>query len=249
MDRERFDTITRLAWTASSRRAALGLLIGAVLLGHDPVPGAAKPLAARKSKKRKSKKPAADPCYPGRACIPGPGRDNAGCDFSFSTTFRDRDASGSQLGKSSFRGADLRGADFQGADLGGACFVGADLEGAKLGGAALNGATFCNTVLPDGTVDDSGCDQTTPCCPPLELDCPDATIKCGIDDGAGFCSKVVGRLGPVARCGAGLCCGPCQNNDELYWTNQCNATFPECRAEGCVASDDGLAPCWTGCVG
>jgi hypothetical protein len=251
MDRDRFDAITRLAWTASSRRTALGLLIGAALLGHDLDSATARQQARRKGekKRKKSKNPTGDrQCYPGTRCVPGPGRDNAGCDFSFSTVFRDRDASGSQLGKSNFRGADLRGANLQGADLGGACLVGADLEGAKLGASVdLDGAIFCNTVMPDGNIDNSGCGKTTACCPPLEGDCPNEDVYCYSTDDQNVCLQPVNAFPSVGHCGDGLACCPCGHPDVDYWTTRCNQTFPECQGK-CKAIDGGsFLSCWSGC--
>ena len=81
------------------------------------------------------------------------------------------------LGETDLRGADLRGADLNGAylrsaNLSGADLGEADLRGAYLNGAYLNGAnlngsvlryatvtgvTLCNTIMPDGSVINSGC--------------------------------------------------------------------------------------------
>jgi hypothetical protein len=51
--------------------------------------------------------------------------------------------------------ASCRGADLSGADLSEATLV-----GAKLGGARLDTATFCDTIMPDGTV---GSPSSAPC--------------------------------------------------------------------------------------
>ena len=64
-----------------------------------------------------------------------------------------------------FRNADLRGAnltdanaingDFRGADLRGANLTNLDLTDADLRGALTDASTiFCNTVMPDGSVED-----------------------------------------------------------------------------------------------
>lgn len=83
-----------------------------------------------------------------------------------------RDFSDADLQGADFSGADLRGADFSGADLSGALFVGADLTGASFDGAVVEGAVFdgatvdagalepalrCQTVMPDGELDNSFC--------------------------------------------------------------------------------------------
>ncbi len=70
-----------------------------------------------------------------------------------------------------FAGACLQGATFRGAALGGstwggACLLGADFTGADLDGDAtlFDGALFCNTVMPDGRVNDRDCDTLPGCC-------------------------------------------------------------------------------------
>lgn len=155
MDRGQVDALPRLAAATASRRLALGAALGAAVLGREP--------AATRAR-RKKKKPART-CYPGRGCIPGAGRDNAGCDFSGSDLFRGLNAQGSQLRGTNFAGADLGGADLSGADLGNACLAGADLTDANLDGAKLKGAVLCGSTLPDGSRDDSGCGAGTACCP------------------------------------------------------------------------------------
>ena len=62
------------------------------------------------------------------------------------------DLSGAEL-----RGADLSGADLSGADLSGAELRGADLRGADPRGAEMKGIRLCNTMMPDGSITDSGC--------------------------------------------------------------------------------------------
>lgn len=248
MDRGQFDALARVVFTdlRKSRRAALTTILGAALLRHGPDDVQAKTTGKNRKKRVKA---AASICYPGTRCDPGRGKNTSKCDFSFSTLFRNKDVRGSNLSNSTFRGADLRGADFRSANLSGSCFVGADLGGAKLGSSVnLGGATFCNTIMPDGSVNDRGCGTLTSCCPVLVRDCADAYITCGIEDGFGFCSKKVGRIGPIAHCYQFPCCGPCENNDEDYWSSQCNLTFPECNGD-CVAVDGGTFPCFVGCAG
>jgi hypothetical protein len=72
---------------------------------------------------------------------------------------------GSNLSHANLTGAQLAKGDFQGASLEGACLVGANLYEADLDGADLDGAIFCQTLMPDGSINDSGCDQGTRCCP------------------------------------------------------------------------------------
>ena len=174
------------------------------------------------------------------------GKNTSRCDFAFSTVFRNKDVRGSNLSKSSFAGADLSGADLRGANLGGGCFTGANLSGAKLGGANLGGAIFCNTIMPDGAVNDSGCEGATPCCHLRLQDCPDATVSCWQTNEIGECGAFVGSLGPFGHCWQILtgCC-PCDHRDHAYWTAQCNTNFPACNGR-CIAQDEEqFAACFT----
>lgn len=73
-----------------------------------------------------------------------------------------RRTGGVAVSLSDLRGADLRGANmatvlangtnFRGADLRGTNLTYADLDRADLTGAELAGATFCNTIMPSGSV-------------------------------------------------------------------------------------------------
>jgi len=254
MDRGQFDDLARLVWTRHSRRTAVTAVLGVALLGRVPATVLAKGKGDGKGKVRaqaKAKaKTQATPCYPGgKQCRPGKGKNSSGCDFSFSTVLRNKDVRGSNLSHSSFRGADLRGADFRGANVSGSCFVGADLLGAKLG-ASVNRrqAIFCNTRMPDGSFDASGCDKTTACCPPLERDCPPTTVDCHSTDGLGNCVAIVGHIGPVATCGDVLCCAPCESPDPQHWNDRCNREVPACDG-GCIAVDEALFGCLSACPG
>ena len=83
------------------------------------------------------------------------------CDLKIATL------SGAYLYGADLSGADLIGADLSGANLSGANLIGAslryaDLDGADLTGADLSfawmsGARLCNTTMPDGHVEYSGC--------------------------------------------------------------------------------------------
>jgi len=38
-------------------------------------------------------------------------------------------------------------------------FTGADPTGAKLGGVSLDGVILCNTTMPDGTINNTSCEN------------------------------------------------------------------------------------------
>jgi hypothetical protein len=239
MDHASFDRLARLLGTAGTRRAALATVLGAAVV--RPEAGA---MAKRKGqgKRRRAARvtaQAADACFPGTRCTPGKGRNNSGCDFAHATVFRNKDVRGSNLSHSNFFGADLTGADLRGANLSGSCFISADLQGARLGASVnLHGAVFCNTRMPDGTIDDRGCAGETPCCHLRVQDCPDVTIQCFAIDAFGFCGETVpGSFGPIGACYHFPSCCPCDHPDRAHWINLCNATFPRCENQ-CTAQDN-----------
>jgi hypothetical protein len=244
MDRGAFDTLARLVSHQRTRRRAIATLLGAALLGHDPAKALGKRRRAGKVKaqakaKAKTQPP---PCYPGgTTCSPGKGKNTSGCDFSRSTVFHNKDVRGSNLSNSSFVGADLRGADFRGANMSGSCLVGADLTGAKLGSSVnQHEAIFCNTIMPNGTRNNSGCEGATPCCHRLLQDCADGPVDCYQPSAIGTCGAFMGSLGQFGHCWQIFtgCC-PCDHPREAkYWNEQCNQKFPGCNNK-CIA-DDGI---------
>jgi hypothetical protein len=56
MDREQFDALAKLVWTKTSRRTALGGLLGAVVLGEAPDLAAAKPKPKDKRQRKRKKR-------------------------------------------------------------------------------------------------------------------------------------------------------------------------------------------------
>ena len=79
------------------------------------------------------------------------GADLTGADL-FSADLASADLRRANLTDANLAGADLFQADLQGADL-----TGADLSFADLEEARLDGATFCNTTMPDATVNSESC--------------------------------------------------------------------------------------------
>ncbi len=229
MDREHFDALARLVSSRQSRRGALAALVGAALLGHHPDADAAR-RRPRRRKGRKGRPGNGDDdngsvdCYPGTNCIPGNGHTNGGCDFSFSTVFRHLDARGSILSGANFTGADASGADFGSAVLSDACFVDANLLDANITNSTVLGdAIFCNTVMPDGSINDTGCDRGTDCCPttcqgencppgggtcvPLNTTCsPFGIVCCTGSNCATLEGGIVGVCAPIKSCTSNADC-------------------------------------------
>ena len=78
------------------------------------------------------------------------------CDLS-RANLKGADLVGTYLAGADLRNADLRGANLQEAKLQGANLVVTYLAGAKLWKANLEGAILCNTTMPDGRIEYSGC--------------------------------------------------------------------------------------------
>ncbi|MFN8661557.1 MAG: pentapeptide repeat-containing protein [Thermomicrobiales bacterium] len=160
MNRSTFDDAARVLAETTSRRVALGVLVGGGLLALE---GSA--ADARRKNKRRRKRARARVCYGGQACTPGKGAANAGCDFSQSMVFRGLDISGSNLSGANLSLADASGADLRGVSLKNACLAGATLRNALLDNATvLKGAIYCNTVMPDGTINNAHCSKSSKCC-------------------------------------------------------------------------------------
>jgi hypothetical protein len=184
-----------------------------------------------------------DRCFPGKNCNPGAGRNTSRCDFANTTLFRNKDVQGSNLSNSNFFAADVTGADFRGAKLSGSCFVSADLTGARLGASVnLHRTVFCNTTMPDGTLDNSGCEGATPCCHQREQNCPDSSFTCWVVEPDGLCRAAVGSL-PVGTCWSFPLCCPCEHrDDQAFWNARCQETFPQCAGR-CQAAFEGANGC------
>ncbi len=69
------------------------------------------------------------------------------------------DLNGANLTNADLSGANLYGAYLSKADLSGARLYGANLRGARLYGANLNEAEFCDTKMPDGSINNNDCEK------------------------------------------------------------------------------------------
>jgi DNA-binding beta-propeller fold protein YncE len=240
MESSRFDAFVRALHGGLSRRDALAALLGALpasLLTTLDATGAGQ---RQRGKGRRrggngredggtaQAQAAPARCFSKVACRPGPGANLSRCDFGRTAALAGSACNGCNLTGANFRGADISGANLGGANLGRACLVDADLTGANLGGARLGGAIFCHTRMPDGTLNDSGCDKGTGCCPT----CIGTGQPCETGTAASCC-------GP-GRCLDGVCVPPPTScaPDSRLWTAQMVFGRGE-RPFGVAVSPDG----------
>lgn len=178
MDHESFDRLARLLGSGGSRRAALGAVAGASVLGASGITNAKPRKRKQRSGRDRVNMQAAD-CF-----SPGPGSNMNGCDFS-GTSLRAMDLSGSTMVGTKFNQADLCGADLSSSQLRNAQFNGAFLFRADLSGSGCRGVqfdadtVFCLTKTCNGAIRNDDClerDVSSLCC--TDADCPAGNVCC-----------------------------------------------------------------------
>ncbi len=230
MDGERFDSLTR---QLSSRRIAIGGLVAGFLLPLDAAHGKGKRRQRKHSRKDERANIQGEPCWRAAACIPGKNTNVSRCDLSRYASFPSQDSAGSNLSRANLSGVSARGVDFARANLSGACLVDADFTGANFKNANLANAIFCRTSMPDGRIENSGCQRSTACCATCR---PDCAGKCGgVSDGcSGFCA---GPCPTGQDClSNGSCAQPCPNSGN---TGPC----PSCGQPTCERDTRGPYYC------
>ena len=179
MDDERFDElIKRVGATQLTRGTALRGLAGGTLAAVLGAVLSAGGTAAKRKKRKprgKERKDRQNPkriharqeeCWPGVKCTPAKGANVSRCDLEGSPAFTDLDCTRCNLSYANLRGVDATGANFTRANLSYACLVDADLTGATIASTTnLSFAIFCRTTMPNGNVNNSGCNKGTDCCP------------------------------------------------------------------------------------
>lgn len=221
MDGRHFDA---LAKRLSSRRTAIGGLFAALLLTLEAASGKGNDKNRRRKsnhkgkhrdsgkRKEKSKDKArgrgktnaqAEQCWRAGACIPKKGANVSQCNLAGYAPTTTLNCTGCNVSRSNLRGAKLPGANFTRANLSGACLVDADFTGAIFANNTnLANAIFCNTKMPDGSINNSGCAAGTSCCTTPctgDAQCNDGKICC-----AGTCltstqyglEATIGEFGP-----------------------------------------------------
>ncbi len=186
MDPLRFDRLSRALAACGPRRGVLGLLAALPVAG-SLLPGGRLPLQAaalattRKRKKAKDKKgkrkdrskgkdkqrtnAQAEVCWRAGACIVKKGANVSQCDLAGYTAPPNLDCTRCNISRANLRGANLSGVNLTAANLSGSCLIDANLTGAIIANTTnLYNAIFCNTTMPNGSVNNSGCESGTTCC-------------------------------------------------------------------------------------
>lgn len=184
MDREAFDRIARLLGTTGSRRAAMSALLGIAAVGVAETAD-----AKRRGRGKRSRKRASAQALAGYRDCPltsiGPGKNLSRCDF-FDRDLRGKNFSSTNSSGATFAGANLCGVPLRSANLGNTSFASAnftraDLRGTNLSTANTTGAVFCQTRMPNGSLNNADC-PAEPCCSNAECGannvCTDAGCVC-----------------------------------------------------------------------
>jgi hypothetical protein len=234
MDDHVFDRLTRMVSTSGSRRAAIGALLAATLLFSLP-DASAKRRNHRKEKNGKAKAQA-EPCWRAGACILKKGANVSQCNLAGYTAPPSLNCTGCNISRANLSRANLSGVNFTRANLSGSCLVDANFTGAIFANNTnLYNALFCRTKMPDGSVNNSGCDSETACCstaPCVPTTCEAQGVACGpIPDG----------------CGNTLQCGTCTGAFTTCLAGECTCSAGEPCGGFCVASSCGAGVERIGC--
>ena len=197
--------------------------------------------ARSKNQQRQDAKPALAKaaCYGGSNCTPGPGKNLSTCNFAGSSTLKGKNLKGANLGNASVARGDASGANLQGANLGGTCLVDARLTGAKINSSTNFAAAIrCRTTMPDGSINNSGCNLGTTCCPTCDAahPCPGEQICCNGRCRGGDCCTDAECTDPEAPICLNFTCSPCTTNRQCGSGRVC--CDGQCQSGNCCDEGD-----------
>lgn len=177
-------------------------------------------------------------CFGGGTCTPGPAANLAKCDFGGSSALKGKNLQRSNFDSANLRGADASGADFRSANLGKACLVDANFTGAIMNGSTNTGAIFCRTTMPNGTVNNAGCNLGTTCCPTCDAahPCPGGQVCCNGRCRAGDCCSDAQCTDPTKPICLNNRCSPCTTNRQCGNGRVC--CEGQCQSGVCCTAAD-----------
>lgn len=192
-------------------------------------------------RKRQAAKPAraAAACYGGSNCTPGPGKNLSKCNYAGSATLKGKNLKGANLGNASVARGDASGSNLQGANLGGACLVDAKLTGATISSSTnFSTAIRCRTTMPDGSIDNAGCNLGTACCPTCDAahPCPANQVCCNGRCRGGDCCTDAQCRDPDEPICLDFTCSPCTTNRQCGNGRVC--CDGQCQSGNCCDEDD-----------
>ncbi|MFT4037869.1 MAG: pentapeptide repeat-containing protein [Thermomicrobiales bacterium] len=163
MDRERFDQLAKTLSSETTRRVALGTVLGAVFagVGLSAIEDAdAARRRGRRGRRRGGRRrnrrrrnngssTQTTTCYGTNSCTLITGQGGQSLDYC---SFAGLSMSGVSCDGCSFLKVDFGGTDLSGSDLSGSSFVQANLKGANLSNADLSGTGFLQACLTDANL-------------------------------------------------------------------------------------------------
>jgi hypothetical protein len=178
-------------------------------------------------------------CFGGSPCSPAAGANLAKCDFGGSSALRNANLQRSNLDSANLRGADASGAVLFSANMAKTCLVDANLRGAQANGTTnWLGAVYCRTTMPNGTTNNSGCNQGTNCCPTCDAahPCPASQVCCNGRCRAGDCCTNAQCPDPAKPVCVNNRCAPCTTSQQCGAGKVCCGG--RCRSGNCCGDGD-----------
>ncbi len=170
-------------------------------------------------------------CWRAGACNPGKGANVSRCDLAGYSPSSTLNCTGGNASRANLRKANLSGATFTKANLSGSCLVDVNFTNATFAkNTNLANAIFCRTTMPDGSVNNSGCDDATECC----STCIEAGKACGAGIGGSCCGG--------GSCTNGVCESSCIPNPGVCAGRVCGSATDACGNVYTCGNDDGACP-------
>jgi len=244
MDEARFDRLAATVATLVSRRDVARVFsvlpmcgwLASLVRNSDEVEGRSrhrkghsKGKGKRKRKHKGQARAKASICWRSGACVLKKGANASRCDLAGYAAPANLDCTGCNLSRANLRDASLQGVNLTRANLSGACLVNANFSGATFTtNTNLANAIFCNTTMPDGSINNSGCNIGSECCAFCDATHPCANGCCAAD---GSCQPGDSD----AACGpSGGMCVACTGDERCNAAHQCAVPEPTCGDPGAV---------------
>lgn len=265
MDDRHFDALAR---QLSSRRTAIGAMLAGLLLPLEAAAHKRRRDKRRRGRGRRRGNPlGGNQCWRPGPCVPRIGANVSRCDLEGSTAFNGLNCTGCNVSRANLRGVKARGANFAVANLSGSCLVEADFTGATFARTTnLANAVFCRTIMPDGSLNNSGCGNDSDCCPTClqqgeacgagstgsccgDLQCTNGTCQACTPTTCASLGNVCGQkadgCGNTITCLCGVTSTPACSNGTC---TTCSTVCGNSATCGCAGLTDGSTKCMSDAV-